>query len=80
MTNAAGAPNELHEESTIFILSYIKEIEMPRGRPTSDHKNNPIRVRLNNEMRGWIEEESTITGRTISQLIRDMIKREMKIK
>ena len=80
LTNAAGAPNELHEEPTIFILSYIKENEMPRGRPTSDHKNNPIRVRLNDEMREWIEEKSTITGRTISQLIRDMIEREMKIK
>lgn len=80
LTDAEGAPNELHEESTIFILSYIKEIEMPRGRPTSDHKNNPIRVRLNDEMREWIEEKSTITGRTISQLIRDMIEHEMKIK
>ena len=78
--NHAHRPNELHEESTIFILSYIKEIEMPRGRPTSDHKNNPIRVRLNDEMREWIEEKSTITGRTISQLIRDMIEHEMKIK
>ena len=80
LTNRPNRLNELHEESTIFILSYIKEIEMPRGRPTSDHKNNPIRVRLNNEMREWIEEKSTITGRTISQLIRDMIEREMKIK
>ena len=80
LTNLAEPPNELHEKSTIFILSYIKEIEMPRGRPTSDHKNNPIRVRLNDEMREWIEEKSTITGRTISQIIRDMIEHEMKIK
>ena len=80
LTERLHRPNELHEESTIFILSYIKEIEMPRGRPTSDHKNNPIRVRLNDEMREWIEEKSTITGRTISQIIRDMIEHEMKIK
>lgn len=80
LTERTHRPNELHEEPTIFILSYIKENEMPRGRPTSDHKNNPIRVRLNDEMREWIEEKSTITGRTISQLIRDMIEREMKIK
>lgn len=53
---------------------------MPRGRPTSDHKNNPIRVRLNDEMRVWIEGRSTITGRTISQIIRDMIENEMKTK
>ena len=65
---------------TIHILSYIKENEMPRGRPTSDHKNNPIRVRLNDEMRVWIEGRSTITGRTISQIIRDMIENEMKTK
>lgn len=80
LTNRPERVNELHEESTIFILSYIKEIEVTRGRPTSDHKNNPIRVRLNDEMREWIEEKSTITGRTISQLIRDMIEHEMKIK
>ena len=53
---------------------------MPRGRPTADHKNNPIRVRLNDEMRRWIEGKSKITGKTISQLIRDMIEHEMKIK
>lgn len=53
---------------------------MPRGRPTSDHKNNPIRVRLNDEMREWIENKSMTTGRTISQIIRDMIGCEMKIK
>lgn len=53
---------------------------MPRGRPTIDHKNNPIRVRLNEEMRDWIEYRSKITGLTISQLIRDMIENEMKNK
>lgn len=53
---------------------------MPRGRPTIDHKNNPIRVRLNEEMRNWIEYRSKITGLTISQLIRDMIENEMKNK
>ena len=80
MTGTAGSANELHEESTIFILSYIKEIEMPRGRPTTDHKNNPIRVRLNEDMRDWIEKKSELTGITISQLIRDMIENEMKTK
>lgn len=53
---------------------------MHRGRPTIDHKNSPIRVRLNDEMRRWIESKSMKTGRTISQLIRDMIEHEMKIK
>lgn len=53
---------------------------MPRGRPTIDYKNNPIRVRLNEEMRDWIEYRSKITGLTISQLIRDMIENEMKNK
>lgn len=67
-------------KSTIFILSYIKEIEMPRGRPTTDHKNNPIGVRLNKDMRDWIEKKSELTGITISQLIRDMIENEMKTK
>lgn len=53
---------------------------MPRGRPTTDHKNNPIRVRLNEDMRDWIEKKSELTGITISQLIRDMIENEMKTK
>ena len=53
---------------------------MPRGRPTADHKNNPIRVRLNEEMRDWIEKKSESTGTTISQIIRDMIENEMKMK
>lgn len=53
---------------------------MHRGRPTTDHKNNPIRVRLNDEMRDWIEYRSKITGLTISQLIRNMIENEMKNK
>lgn len=51
---------------------------MLKGRPTTDHKSNPIRVRLNEEMRGWIERKSELTGITISQLIRDMIENEMK--
>ena len=80
MTGTAGSANELREESTIFILSYIKEIEMPRGRPTTDHKNTPIRVRLNDDMRDWIEKKSELTGITISQLIREMIENEMKTK
>lgn len=53
---------------------------MPRGRPTTDHKNNPIRIRLNEEMRDWIEKKSESIGITISQLIRDMIENEMKNK
>lgn len=80
LTEPAGAPNEFNEEPNLSISSYIKEIEMPRGRPTADHKNNPIRVRLNDEMREWIEKKSEITGRTISQIIRDMIEHEMKTK
>ena len=32
LTDTAGAPNELHEESTIFILSYIKEIKNHEGK------------------------------------------------
>ena len=53
---------------------------MPRGRPTTDYKNKPIRVRLNEEMRDWIEKKSETTGITISRLIRDMIENEMKNK
>ena len=32
LTGTAGSANELHEESTIFILSYIKEIKNHEGK------------------------------------------------
>lgn len=51
---------------------------MINGRPTLDHKNSPIRVRLNGEMREWLKSKSAATGETISQLIRDAIERSMK--
>lgn len=53
---------------------------MIKGRPTLDHKNNPIRIRLNDEMKEWVEIESNKTGKTISQIIRDMITKEMNAK
>lgn len=53
---------------------------MHRGRPTTDSKPNRVIVRLNDDMMEWIEKKSESTGKTISQLIRDMFEREMKIK
>ena len=53
---------------------------MNKGRPTLDHKNNPIRIRLNDEMKEWVETKSNKTGKTISQIIRDIITKEMNTK
>lgn len=53
---------------------------MHRGRPTTDPKPNRVIVRLNDDMVEWIKKKSESTGKTISQLIRDMFEREMKIK
>lgn len=53
---------------------------MHRGRPTTDPKPNRVIVRLNDDMVEWIEKKSELTGKTISQIIRDMIENEMKMK
>lgn len=53
---------------------------MPYGRPTSDPKGNSIRIRLNDEMRGYLFKKSEKEKKTVSQIIRDIIARDMKSK
>lgn len=52
---------------------------MPHGRPTNDPKRDSIRVRLNNEMRDWLFQKSQKEKKTVSQIIRDIITRDMQI-
>lgn len=71
-------PYEFPEHPTLFILSYAKERQMPKGRPTTDPKTDVIRVRLNDEMNQWILRASESRGITVSQLVRELIECGMK--
>lgn len=46
-------------------------------RTTSDQKGESIRIRLNSEMREYIEHKARVSGISISQVFRDMIQRDM---
>lgn len=48
------------------------------GRPTSDRKGESIRIRLNDDMRSFIERKSITTGKSISQIFRDYITADMR--
>lgn len=50
---------------------------MPRGRQTEDPKPNVIRIRLNEDMRQWVEKKSITEGKSISQIIRDAVNSAM---
>lgn len=46
---------------------------MSHGRPTTDPKGESIRIRINDDMRKRLENKSSRTGQSISQIIRDLI-------
>ena len=48
-----------------------------RGRTTTDRKGESIRIRLNEEMRIFIERKAHSTGTTISEVFRDYISVDM---
>ena len=48
------------------------------GRPTTDKKGESIRIRLNEEMRLYINDKSLRTGKTISEIFREYITKDMK--
>ena len=45
---------------------------------TKIRDNSSVRVRLNDEMREWLFKKSEREKKTVSQLIRDLIERDMK--
>lgn len=47
------------------------------GRPTNEHKSDSVRVRLSDGMRTFLEEKSRTTGKSISDIIRGYITRDM---
>lgn len=50
---------------------------MPLGRPTIDPKRNPIKLRVNDEMYEWLIQNSVKNGKSLSQVIRDLITKEI---
>ena len=56
-----------NKESIVFCPTYIRNDDMTKGRPTTDPKGDSIRVRVNDE------KESLRSGKSISQIIRDLI-------
>lgn len=75
---APEAPYESPEHPGIFILSYAKERQMPKGRPTTDPKVNTLRIRLNDEMNRWLFLAAGTRGITVSQLMREIVEEAMK--
>ena len=50
---------------------------MRTGRPTTDKKEQTIKLRLNDEMRRWIERQSYKAGVSMSEYIRELIRMDM---
>jgi len=48
------------------------------GRPTLDKKDSELRLRLNDNMRRWVEARSSRIGLSMSEYIRELIKADMK--
>lgn len=51
---------------------------MVTGRPTADPKGEAIRVRLNWEMKQFLFQKSQKEKKSISQIIRELIRDEMR--
>ena len=75
---APEVPYESPEHPNLFILSYAKERQMPKGRPTTDPKVNTLRIRLNDEMNRWLFLAAGTRGITVSQLMREIVEEAMK--
>ena len=51
---------------------------MRTGRPTSDKKEQTLKLRLNDDMREWVERRSDSEGISMSEYIRNLIKCDME--
>lgn len=47
------------------------------GRPTLDKKDCTIKLRLNDEMRRWIEDRADTEGISLSEYVRSLISADM---
>ena len=69
----ASVVSNSSKEPIVFCPTYIRNDYMAKGRPTTDPKGDSIRVRVNDDMRVLLEKESLRSGKSISQIIRDLI-------
>ena len=69
----ASVVSNSSKEPIVFCPTYIRNDDMTKGRPTTDPKGDSIRVRVNDDMRMLLEKESLRSGKSISQIIRDLI-------
>ena len=51
---------------------------MKTGRPTQDKKDSDVKLRINYEMRRWIEMQAGINGMTMSEYIRLLITNDVR--
>ena len=47
---------------------------MRTGRPTTDKKDNVVKVRISEKMNKYLEIESKKTGKSVSEIIRECIR------
>nr|DAV11914.1 MAG TPA: hypothetical protein [Caudoviricetes sp.] len=67
-------PGNPPKQRKSLVLSYIiKERHMNCGRPTTNPKGESIRVRITEEMKIKLNKQSSQTGKSVSQIIRDLI-------
>lgn len=50
---------------------------MRKGRPTLDKKDQTLKLRLNDDMRDWVEACSEKEGISMSEYIRELISEDM---
>lgn len=47
------------------------------GRPTADRKGESIRIRLNDDMRAFVDNKARRTGKSVSEIFRDYVSKDM---
>ena len=53
---------------------------MRTGRPTLDKKEQTLKLRLNDSMRGWIEQRADAEGVSMSEYIRRLVEDDIRVK
>lgn len=66
------------QEATFKYRVGVKGMTSEEALKTKIRDNSSVRVRLNDEMREWLFKKSEREKKTVSQLIRDLIERDMK--
>lgn len=49
------------------------------GRPTTDKKEQAVKLRMNDAMRAWVERMASAEGVSMSEFIRDILREAMDV-